>query len=104
MSMRPRLNLATRSVGWLWRRGAVLGEGRLELPAALENLSEVVVRLRMQRIQRERAPVGLRRVIPALLEPEQHAVIVVGIGDVDAERRDGLVVLLGLLPKSRCRP
>ena len=96
--MRPRLNRATRSVGWLstaWRYSASASSS---LPAALENLSEVVVRLRVQRIQRERLAVGVCRLVPVLLHAEQDAVVVVGIRQVDAERDDRFVVLLGLRP------
>ena len=94
--MRPRLNRATRSVGRLSTALAVFGDRRVELALRSRICPRLLCASRVQRIQRERPPVGLRRLVPSLLQPQQHAVVVVRVGDVDAERDDGPVVLLGL--------
>ena len=69
------------------------GGGKLALP--LEHLAEVVARLRVQRVQRQRLAVGVRGEIPLLLQAEQHPIIVVRLAEVAAERDDRPVVLLG---------
>ena len=67
--MRPRLKRASRNVGWLSTALPVRGGRRVELTLPLEDLAEVVVRLRVQRVDGDRLPVGLRRVIPLSCRP-----------------------------------
>ena len=84
----------------LGRPTVLVGCG-LERALALEDLSEVVVRLRVPRVDRDRLPVGVRRGVPLLLQPEQHAVVVVRVAEIEAERHDGTVVFVGLRPVAR---
>ncbi len=79
----------------------VLVACRAELLAALENLSEVVVGLRVRGIEREGLPVGVRGEIPFLLQAEQDAVVVVRFAEIAAKRDRGPVVLLGFCPVRR---
>src|SRR5207237_1793237 len=80
------------------RRLLVLGGCGLQLVLPLENLPEVVVRLRVPRVDRNRFPVRGCGRLPFLLKPEQHAVVVVRVAQIEAERDDSTVLLLRLRP------
>ena len=74
---------------------------RVNLTLALENLAEVVVGLRVMRVDGNRLTIRVCGEVPFLLQTEQHAVIVMRRAQVDAERDDRPVVLLGLRPVAR---
>ena len=85
----PEVGPARRGVPVLFGGGA--GE-----PLTLQDLAEVVVRVGVLRVDCDGQAVRFGRAIPLGLHPEQHAVIVVGIAEVDAERDDRAIV--GLRP------
>src|SRR5439155_25487975 len=66
-----------------------------------EDLTQVVVRLCVIRIDGNRLAERLCGEIPFLLEAEQHAVVVVSGAKVDTKSYNGVVVLLCLLPVPR---
>ena len=76
----------------------ILLQRLVRFPLALEQLAQIVARLRVQRIGRHRQTIGGRGLAPPLLRAEQHAVVVVGLVRVVTEGEHGLVVLLGLRP------
>ena len=66
----------------------------------LEDLAEVVARLRMQRVDGERLTVRVGREVPLVLKAEHHAEVIVRFRQVDAQCHDGTIVLLCLRPLS----
>ena len=79
-------------------RPPVLAQRGIELALPLEHLPEVVVRLRVLRVDGQRPAVRLGGLIPLLLQAEQHAVVVVRIGEVEPELHGRAVVRLRLRP------
>ncbi len=77
-------------------RQSILRRRRLELPLTLEQLSEIVARLHMRSIHRERPAIGVCRRIPLLLLAEQHTVIVVRLAEIAAKSHGRPVVFFGL--------
>ena len=77
---------------------AIRGSRFFEAALALEDLPEVVVGLRVTRVDRNRLPVSVGSVRPSLLQAEQHAVVVMRVAEIEAERHDRAIVLFGLRP------
>ena len=79
----------------------ILVQRLVQFSLALEQLAQVVARLRVQRIGRHCQAIGRRGLAPPLLQAEQHAVVVVRLVHVVAEGEHGLVVRFGLRPLPR---
>ena len=78
--------------GLALNRTAVRLQCGFRFPLALEDLTQVVRRAGVKRVCGQRFLIGIRRLLPLVLQPEQHAIVVVGVGGVTAETQ-GLAIM-----------
>ena len=77
-------------------RAPVFISGSVEVFPALEYLSEVVVRLRVRRVERDRLTKRVSREIPFLLKAKHDSVIVMRLAEIRTRRKSSAIVCLAL--------